>query len=177
MGEENAVPMRINGVEGAAGEVKISGGPGVLETWGAVATKEFFVPATFADSGGSAAVIGDVPGISLTDDNHAAYMSFHIPADFSSIISAVVVIISSTTGSETDWDTFSDYAATGQAYNTHSESNTATVYDTTTNQWFEIDVSGILSSLAAGDHGGIQVKIGLLDPADGLVVGLKFKYS
>ncbi len=37
MGELNAVPMRINGVEGAAGQVKISGGPGVLETFGAPA--------------------------------------------------------------------------------------------------------------------------------------------
>lgn len=35
MGELNTVPMRINGVEGAAGQVKKSGGPGVLETWGA----------------------------------------------------------------------------------------------------------------------------------------------
>ncbi len=33
MGELNAVPMRINRVEGAAGQVKVSGGPGVLETW------------------------------------------------------------------------------------------------------------------------------------------------
>lgn len=34
MGELNAVPMRINKGEGAAGQVKVSGGPGVLETWG-----------------------------------------------------------------------------------------------------------------------------------------------
>lgn len=34
MGELNTIPMRINGVEGAAGQVKLSGGPGVLETWG-----------------------------------------------------------------------------------------------------------------------------------------------
>lgn len=33
MGEVNTVPMRINGVEGAAGQVKTSGGAGVLETW------------------------------------------------------------------------------------------------------------------------------------------------
>jgi len=37
MGELNAVPMRINNVEGAAGQVKLSGGPGVLETWGSPA--------------------------------------------------------------------------------------------------------------------------------------------
>ncbi len=36
MGELNAVPMRINGVEGAAGQAKLSGGPDVLETWGNV---------------------------------------------------------------------------------------------------------------------------------------------
>lgn len=37
MGELNTKPIRINGVEGAAGQVKVSGGPGVLETWGAPA--------------------------------------------------------------------------------------------------------------------------------------------
>lgn len=37
MGELNPVPMRINKVEGAAGQVKLSGGPGVLESWGAPA--------------------------------------------------------------------------------------------------------------------------------------------
>lgn len=37
MGELNTVPMRINRAEGAAGQVKISGGAGVLETWGAPA--------------------------------------------------------------------------------------------------------------------------------------------
>lgn len=34
MGQDNDVPRRINGVEGAAGETIISGGPGVVETWG-----------------------------------------------------------------------------------------------------------------------------------------------
>lgn len=33
MGEQNTVPMRIDGVEGAAGQVKVSGGPGVVEQW------------------------------------------------------------------------------------------------------------------------------------------------
>ncbi|MBA7615676.1 hypothetical protein ES703_22961 [subsurface metagenome] len=37
MGQVNTIPRRINGVEGAAGEVMLSGGPGVLETWGAPA--------------------------------------------------------------------------------------------------------------------------------------------
>jgi len=37
MGELNAVPMRINVVEGAGWQVKLSGGVGVIETWGAPA--------------------------------------------------------------------------------------------------------------------------------------------
>jgi len=34
MGQENTVPRKINGVEGAAGDVMQSGGPGVIESWG-----------------------------------------------------------------------------------------------------------------------------------------------
>lgn len=37
MGELNTVPMRINKIEGAAGQVKLSGGAGAIETWGAPA--------------------------------------------------------------------------------------------------------------------------------------------
>jgi len=33
MGQENTVPRRINGVEGAVGQRMASGGPGVIETW------------------------------------------------------------------------------------------------------------------------------------------------
>lgn len=39
MGEQNTVPMRINKVEGAAGEVKVSAGPGAVETWELLATE------------------------------------------------------------------------------------------------------------------------------------------
>ncbi len=37
MGDQNTKPRRINKVEGAAGQVILSGGPGVLENWGAPA--------------------------------------------------------------------------------------------------------------------------------------------
>ncbi len=47
MGELNTVPMRINGVEGAAGQVKVSGGPGVLESWASLAPT--IVPKTIAE--------------------------------------------------------------------------------------------------------------------------------
>ena len=34
MGQKNTVPRRINRVEGAAGQIIVSQGPGVLEAWG-----------------------------------------------------------------------------------------------------------------------------------------------
>ena len=33
MGQANTLPRRINGVEGVAGQVMVSGGPGVVESW------------------------------------------------------------------------------------------------------------------------------------------------
>lgn len=36
MGQDNTTPRRINRVEGAAGQVIISGGPGVVESWGTI---------------------------------------------------------------------------------------------------------------------------------------------
>ena len=50
MGQDNTVPRRINKAEGAAGQVMVSGGPGVNESW-ADPTKEFFVPVTWEDNG------------------------------------------------------------------------------------------------------------------------------
>ncbi len=41
MGQENTVPRRIDGVEGAAGEVIISSGPGAVETWGPIGASVF----------------------------------------------------------------------------------------------------------------------------------------
>ena len=37
MGQENDLPRKINGVEGALGQMMASGGPGQLETWSEVA--------------------------------------------------------------------------------------------------------------------------------------------
>ncbi|GAF96973.1 unnamed protein product, partial [marine sediment metagenome] len=37
MGQDNTVPRRINNVEGTAGQLIISGGPGQVEEWAEVA--------------------------------------------------------------------------------------------------------------------------------------------
>ncbi len=139
---------------------------------GAGATKEFWVEPRDAD-GTTWIARGDF-GTMLWNAPEDGYFVFMVPHDFTSLISALLVGVS-----EHDVAfqlTFaSDYAAVGQAYTTHSESDT----DTTTpviDQIFGLDVSGVLSAIAAGDYVGIKVTRG----AGGAFLyayGIKIKYS
>ncbi len=141
---------------------------------GAGATKEFFVPVTFGQTGITNE--GDYPIAFLGTANFLANMAFHVPADFSSITDAVVIVRPLTTQGANDWDIDSDYGAAGEAYNANSESDAGTTYSTTANQLFEVDVSGILSALAADDYVGIEIT--LRDSGHDLhVIGLRFKYA
>jgi hypothetical protein len=62
-------------------------------------------------------------------------------------------------GSGKDIDLLSDYGTIGELYNNHSEADTTTVYDFTgkTDQLIQIDLTPVLSAVAAGDVAGIQV--------------------
>ncbi|KKM93248.1 hypothetical protein LCGC14_1210210 [marine sediment metagenome] len=142
---------------------------------GGAATKEFFVPVTHVDNA-SGDFYGDYPVGQCTTNGQHTYMAFCVPQDFSSITEAVVVILSNTNETDADIDIFSDYAANDEAYNTHSESDTASVYQLTGNRWFEVDISGILSSLATGDYVGIMCDMGS-DFGTLRVLGVRFKYA
>jgi len=86
--------------------------------------------------------------------------SLCIPADFGSISSAVVVVIpDANTNTSWDVDIVVHYATADEAYTTHSDSDTSTTYDWSTddNKIKEIDISGLLGSLAAGDYLGVEV--------------------
>ncbi|MBA7659310.1 hypothetical protein ES703_67287 [subsurface metagenome] len=54
MGDVNTIPRRIDGVEGAAGQVILSGGPDTLETWGGTGVGSD--PVYAAASGGATVV-------------------------------------------------------------------------------------------------------------------------
>ncbi len=143
---------------------------------GGGATKEFFVPVTIAGNGGSMTGLFNRSVAILNGADERAYIDFFAPADFSSITSAVVVVYPTATQGAADWDTYSDYAAIGEAHNIHSESNTASTYNVTDDQFFEVDISGILSSLAAGDYVGIRLRQGTVGH-DVNIIGIRFKYS
>jgi len=110
-------------------------------------------------------------------DSGDAFMDFFVPADFSSITAAVVAIIPATTSGTANIDIASDYAASGQASGTHSESDTASTYNVVSGQIFEIDISGILTSLAAGDYVGIRVTDNTGGGNNARTLGLRFKYT
>lgn len=140
-----------------------------------MADKEIWVPVT-ATENGLMANIGDVPVCRLTATDHKGFTSFKVPADFSSLTSAHLIVIPHGSQAAANWDILSDYGAVGQSYDNHSESDTVTTYNVTDNVTFAIDISGILTSLAAGDYVGICLQQ-KHDDHDVYVVGVRLVYS
>lgn len=134
------------------------------------ATKEFWIPVA-ADSN-----CGDFAANLVNASGGTERISFFIPHDFSSIVEIVAVIIPNTTDSEWDLDIASDYATADEPYNTHSESETSTTYNLTNNQIAEIDLSPVLTSIAAGDYVGIKIE----NNKSGygiMLLGIRFRYQ
>lgn len=86
-----------------------------------------------------------------------ARMSVYIPSDFGTLVSANVVVMGAATG--TAWvlaDT--QYAAVGQAANTHSSTGTLGGLALTSGIQTNYDISSQLSGLAADDMLGVNFK-------------------
>jgi len=87
--------------------------------------------------------------------------NFFVPFDATSIQEVTLLGICSAgaAGPGRDIDLSSDYAAVGEDKATHQETDTTTVYDFTglTDEIIEIDLTPVLSVLAAGDHVGVNV--------------------
>ena len=136
-------------------------------------TREVFYP---ADLNGT---LGDfrVRTIAL---NSSFNFNFFVPDDFATLTELVLVGIPSAgaAGSGKDIDLNSDYGAIGQSRTTHSESDTATTYDFTgdTDNFVEIDISGVYSALAAGDYAGLLLKHNSLGGSISYL-GIRLKYT
>lgn len=144
-------------------------------TLGAALTKEFFVPATIGSAGTTITAEGYFPGVYLNAAGEAAYASFHIPHDFSSIVEAVFICIPKVT-TVANWDIYANYAANGELDTAHTESDTATTYNVTDETLYEVDLSGILTAIAAGDYVGVALAMGGEGP-NVHIIGVRFKYS
>ena len=82
--------------------------------------------------------------------------TFCIPSDFSSLVELVFVVIPIGTVATVNIDLASEYGGAGEAFNTHAETDTTSTYSFTADLMTEIDISGVFSSLAAGDYCGIE---------------------
>jgi len=156
--------------------ISIRDSSGVLHTvedGATVATKEFFVPATNGTVPGTA---GQHTGYKINDDFHVARIELFVPADFSSIIEAVVTRIALSTGTH-GLSYFTNYAASGEVKNLHIETSAGGHVDETDEIIYEYDLSSQLSALAANDYVGIQVESEPRDMPNDLILGVRFRYS
>jgi hypothetical protein len=117
-------------------------------------TEHLFVPITTNAQYGNYAV-------NNTGSNASAYFNTKVPDNFLSLVNCFVygIIDPSTAGASKDIDIYVDYATVGEAYNTHTASDTTTVYDLTGtgNQIYRFTLNSLLGSLAGDDSLGVQM--------------------
>jgi len=144
-------------------------------------TREFFAPVNETD-GASGITHHNAYVTANIRDGADVHITFVTPDDFSSITEAVVVgiptISAGTPSSTMDIDIATVYATNGESYTTHTESDTSSTYDfsASEDEITEIDISGLLSSLAAGDYVGVEVENNDADTFFN-IMGVRIKYS
>lgn len=173
--DSGGVPVKL--VVGADGKVleAASGETSGLK-WGdkTVATKEFFVPNgfTFGANNGYTVEIGGYAAGSRSSSEKVAF-SFMIPADFSSLTEAVVVIIPDTTET-VQWDVSVAVAAVGEDYNNDVTTGINKTKAVTINDLTELDISTEMANAAASDYVGVDFQS---DTDVIRVLGIRIKYT
>lgn len=108
--------------------------------------------------GGNAAALRNITGF--------------VPTDFVSLISVELVYIKNGTNA-VSWTLNSDYGAPGEAYNNHSQAAVTLAVLQTDGFIYTLDLSAVLSLIAAGDFFGIGA-----DPGQSVrILGIRFIYS
>jgi len=126
-------------------------------------------PEPLAGAGGNASIFYLVDNTNTTLNDYRVLnvsssgnlrLTFRVPDDFATLVKLVVIGNADTGGGGAgkNIDLFSDYATIGEAFNNHSESDVGSTFNTgIVNQFFELDISGVFTSLAAADMGGIFI--------------------
>ena len=138
-------------------------------------TKEFFVPIT-SDSGPAfpyTVIFGNVWPLRIAGNLVVVHFTFYIPLDFSSLTDLKLVMIPDTTET-VQIDGISRYAAVGQDNETHSDSLNNQTVSAVGDQLTELDLSGLLASVGAGDYVGLRITSNTVELR---ILGLRVKYS
>lgn len=134
-------------------------------------TKELWVGVVNSTAGlGYWAFAGVVAG------GAAGRVSFKVPHDFNTLLSAEMLVFPIDTHAAADWDIITQYCAVGQVFNANTEQDVASTYNVTQNILFSVDISGELTGIAADDYVGA----GLLNNNAAhrfYLIGLRFRYN
>ncbi|KKN55842.1 hypothetical protein LCGC14_0578330 [marine sediment metagenome] len=105
--------------------------------------------------------------------SQAVHFTFQIPEDFE-VLDAITVVVLPDATETIQWDIFVSVAAVGEAYNNDDRSALNETLAVTVNLITELDISGVLTGLAAGDYIAIDFQS---DIANIQVVGLEFDFN
>ena len=130
---------------------------------------------TFYPAWGTISNIGAFAVVSV-GANSQTFMTFHIPGDFVSLVTANIVAIPVATFTNQNIDLFTDYGAAGEAYNTHSESDITSVYSGTANVLLRLNLNAILTQISAGDFVGVEVDHNAIGTTIGYL-GVELEYT
>lgn len=112
----------------------------------------------------------DVVEINAAQNVH---FTFQIPEDFE-VLDAVTIVIIPDATETIQWDVFISVAASGEAYNNDDRSALDETLAVTINLVTELDISGIMTGLSAGDYIAIDFQS---DTANIRVVGCELDYN
>lgn len=117
---------------------------------------------------------GDYGSLEISTNGNDSF-NFAVPLDFVSLVSLEVCATPENTNATANVDLNSDYSAAGESETTHSETDTAITFNFTADQKDLFDISSVFSSLAAGDHCGLNWK----NSATGVVniYGIRLRYN
>jgi len=173
-GSDEVTAQNLGSGGAAVDQVMVTDGAGgwVLEDKSTGATKEIFYFADLASNDGAYRVRNILTNGSFRFD-------FKVPHDFTSLVTLALVgwPEPGAAGAGKDIDLTSEYGSVGELRNNHSESDVGSTYNLgATDVIFELDISGVFSSLAAGDYAGLLVSHNSIG---GTVhyLGIRLRYS
>jgi hypothetical protein len=141
----------------------------------------FWVPAHGMFEGTAvAAALGDFHGWQLDTAGQYIKFNFPVPSNFDSIVEVALVYgavgnQASTNGLDVD----TDFAAAGEDYDANSDSIAAADTGAVTDKKvYEVDLTGALDGIAAGDYVGVKVTVAAGgSPGDRVVLGFRFEWK
>ena len=125
---------------------------------------------------GNAVLVGD-HSTARANGTYKVYFEFIIPTDFDALESLEVIFVPNSSGT-VDIDLDSDYGnpAANEAAAAHSESLVGITQAVTAYQLYTVDISGVFSSMTAGDICGLRFHYGGAGPVME-VLGLRIIYT